>query len=748
MELNHIPPMAPDPLSLYALQAAYLLEKIKSVVQPPGLYALIVDKKTEAVLFQVLNKDALLRVVTTIEQIDAPRKLQPFLQALYLVEPLIHNLHCIVADVKTNRYKMGNTLFVPFLQWDEEASRMYHSGKFLQNPKVAAYFAGGANTDFVHASMLPVELRVFLVDRDTPNSMPIYYNETCSDLVLPQVRKTAKSIVNAVVVAGEYPLIRFYSLPEATHQAARLPELIADEVQRQLDDYARANHDYPPPSAGDKPRGILLICDRTLDLYAPLLHEFSYQAMAMDIVHDLERKGKYTYTTENERGESLEVSSTLDNESDETWMSLRHMHIIESSELILARINELIKNNPMMVDRSKATTLSDLMYVVAHLLGFDEERRQVTLHKTLIDECLEINAERKLAEFAADFEQTCTAEGTLFEGVRSKTLHEDLVVLLARDDLHVNDKMRLVLIYGIYRGGLAESDFIKLARFIGVKDTQIVLLVLRCFFNLRKLGFPIVKKTVKDKRAVRQTFHTINNDGTYNTSRFAPGLKRVLYNVARYELDEDWFPYFRDKPLEEDSPKSSGFKPVGVETLGLLRNPRIKASWAPSGSRPTTLASIKNRQRIFCYVAGGITYSEMRLVYELSAALNKDFYLGSESILKPRDFLIGLQHIDEAKNPHNLDLALWHEMNQARDPAPEHLYEVPKPPQQQLPQRQLALRLPVGGFGTATPNPLLPSASVGPNTPAHYQKRTSQYSTDLTNGEKEKKQSRLKRLFK
>lgn len=49
-----------------------------------------------------------------------------------------------------------------------------------------------------------------------------------------------------------------------------------------------------------------------------------------------------------------------------------------------------------------------------------------------------------------------------------------MIVLLAREDLHVNDKMRLVLIYGLYRGGLAESDFVKLAKFIGVKNTQIV----------------------------------------------------------------------------------------------------------------------------------------------------------------------------------------------------------------------------------------------------------------------------------
>ena len=41
-----------------------------------------------------------------------------------------------------------------------------------------------------------------------------------------------------------------------------------------------------------------------------------------------------------------------------------------------------------------------------------------------------------MAEFAADFEQTCCAEGVSFEGER-KHLHDDLIILLARDDLHI-----------------------------------------------------------------------------------------------------------------------------------------------------------------------------------------------------------------------------------------------------------------------------------------------------------------------
>lgn len=717
---------------LFLLQEAHLLQALKHAVAPGGLYTLVVDKQTEPVLMRVIAKDTLLRIFASIEQLASPRKQQPFLLAVYFVHALVFNFNCIAADAHARRYKAGHLLLVPHLPWDEDTASFFRLDRFLANPAVSAYLGHCDDATYVPASMYPLEQRVFLADAAGQNSMPVYYNENCGDLVLAQVRKSAKAIVNAVVAAGEYPLLRFYSLPEADHQAARLPELLADEVQRQLDDYARRNTNYPPPSVGEKQRAVLLICDRTLDLYAPLLHEFTYQAMAMDIVPELEREGRYTYTTENERGETQDVVARLDVEDDGTWVAVRHMHIVEASEVVVGRIDDLIKRNPMMVDRSRAKTSADLMYVVAHLQGFDEERRQATLHKSLIDECLAINAARKLAEFAADFEQTCCAGGTLFEGVRNTRLADDLVALLARADLHVNDKVRLVLIYALYRGGLAQSDFIKLAKFIGVKDSQATALVQRCFFNLHKLGFPVVKSNPQERAVHRKTFHTINNDGTYNTSRFAPGIKRVLLAAARFELDADWFPYFRDKPLEDDAVR-------GPEKAGLLRNPRIRAQWAPTAKAQTS----RSRQRVFCFVAGGITYLEMRAVYELSEAHNKDFFLGSETILKPRDFLIGVQNSDQVKLPGDLALDIVAETS-GPVRAPSFLLEEQKPPslaqsnvlgerfshgsQNQVPQRQ----------ELKSPGKKVPSNSVP--LPAHYR-------MDGKTQEKEKK-SRLKRFFK
>ncbi|KAI5970205.1 sec1 [Candida margitis] len=697
-----------DPNSLLNIQHDYIYNKIKGIQQPKEIYNLVIDKKAETILYKTFTKEQLLRIVASVELIDSERRKNTYMTAIYMVEQSIYNMKCIMADVTTKRYKKGMTLFAYQDEDVDPKATKFFNNKFLANPSVVDYLAYIGRINFEYNA---VETRVFLADDKTPNSMPIYYNQNVLDFVMPQIKLVAKCLLNVMISMEEYPFIRFYRPMDANYDAQRLPELIANEFQMQMDEYCRSNQNYPTPEVSAKTRSILLITDRTIDLFAPLLHEFTYQAMAMDIVESLERDGVFRYQSENEKGEVKDVESTLDNENDEDWINLRHLHIIESSELIVNKITELIKNNPLMIDRSKANTSSDLMYIVAHLKGFDEERKQLTLHKSLIDKCLDINASRKLAEFAADFEQTCCADGVSFEGERNKHLHDDLIVLLARDDLHINDKMRLILIYAYYRGGLIRADFEKLIKFIGVDDRHITGLMERCFNNVDKLGFQLFKTEIKDKAFGKQYFHTINNEGTYNTSRYIPGIKTIMQNVAKYSLDREWFPYFRDIPLDDEvvTTEPKGSAKNDLHSSGTLRNPRIKASWASqSGASAANSSrygsgSHKQKQRIFCYVAGGITYNEIRSIYELSNSLNKEFYIGSESILRPRDFLIGLQNLSKNKTLEALDLNIVKESLKSDD-IPNYLYNdggIPRsiPRQQSSSQQVPTMR----GTGFAQP---------------------------------------------
>ncbi|KAJ2765433.1 syntaxin binding protein 1, partial [Coemansia nantahalensis] len=48
---------------------------------------------------------------------------------------------------------------------------------------------------------------------------------------------------------------------------------------------------------------------------------------------------------------------------------------------------------------------------------------------------------------------------------------------------------------------------------------------------------------------------------------------------------------------------------------------------------------------VIVYIAGGVTFSEMRAVYELADQLNREIYIGSTHVITPRGFLDDLKSL-------------------------------------------------------------------------------------------------------
>lgn len=67
-----------------------------------------------------------------------------------------------------------------------------------------------------------------------------------------------------------------------------LPRVLAYMVQQELDEYKKTNPNWPDQQqsgAGPaRPQALMLITDRTMDIAAPMVHEFTYQAMANDLL--------------------------------------------------------------------------------------------------------------------------------------------------------------------------------------------------------------------------------------------------------------------------------------------------------------------------------------------------------------------------------------------------------------------------------------------------------------------------------
>jgi syntaxin-binding protein 1 len=114
-------------------------------------------------------------------------------------------------------------------------------------------------------------------------------------------------------------------------------------------------------------------------------------------------------------------------------------------------------------------------------------------------------------------------------------------------------------------------------------------------------------------------------------------LDTVLQDHVSGRLDQQAFPYVKDSPTNLTSSSSLRSSPASptTPTSGSLRS--AKPNWHKAAPKTGTTAEI--RQRVLVFVAGGMTYSEMREAYLLSKSLNKDIIIGEQrgvvSVLAP-----------------------------------------------------------------------------------------------------------------
>lgn len=649
---------------LIELQKNHLLSIIGEIQTEHNVKFLIIDAEVERLLsYLFVTPQELLSYVTAVDRIDSPkRKGQPSVEAIYLLAPTKLNINCMDVDFcnRPPKYKRCHVRFLP-----EPAP---HVAEFFKTKRYVVQYL--ASVKEIPLAFIPKESQFFLtMGIDKP--MQSFFNKQCADLITKNMKRTINSLLNLCIVTGEYPIIR-YSEPSPNQielaPATILAKKLAFEFQEVLDNYAREHEDFPPPST--RPRSIFLIADRTLDLISPIVHDFHYQAMAYDLVPELDTgTDVYHYKAENEKGEEEEKTTKLLDNLDPDWVDLKHQHIMDASTYLEGKIKEMIAKNPLLVDRSNVKTTTDLLSVVAHLKDFDEERRRLILHRKLIDQCFHINNERKLAEYA-EIEQNLAGFGFDIDGEKCKHITDSFLVVLASKSLHVTDKIRYIIIYALYRGGIVETDFSKLLSFIGVETehehfSHFMLL----FRNFNELGFKLIKDEPRNKPFKKEWLHdtVVKDPDVFVTSRFISAVGNILSKLITNPLllSEEVFPYTKDKPIEllegEVQEISSG-----TNSSTSLRNPRHKAAWTKNSSSSKKTP----RQRFFYYILGGISYAEVREAYEQSELKKRDVFIGSDGIITPLAFLKSVENLTAQRASLNLK-----DDQKEVEKVPQYLYE-------------------------------------------------------------------------
>ena len=438
---------------------------------------------------------------------------------------------------------------------------------------------------------------------------------------------------------------------------------LARFVQEELDSYAQWDSNFPPPS--QRPQATLLISDRSMDLMAPLVHEFTYQAMAHDLL-PIKEGDKITYrTTINEGTAEAEEKDIELAEKDKIWCDNRHRHMKDTIDKLMGDFQKFIEQNPHFTDQNADTTnLGAIRDMLAGLPQFQEMKEAYSLHLTMAQECMTIFQNHKLMDIAS-VEQTLST-GLDEDFRKPKNVLESVARLLDDESVSPSDRLRLIIMFILYRDGVIGEDIKRLLAHSGLPQSDGANVL-----NFEHLGGRITHG-LKDIRQPPPPLFPLDPKTTqlneeYGLSRFEPTLKHVLDALTKGVLDQQHFPYVK-APMDPN------------EDLMLAQGGSLRAgrpNWAAAGRRQP-----ENKQRLIVFMAGGATYSESRVCYEVGNERSRDIILATSHMLTPKLFI--RQVGDLGRDKHHLDLPM--ERPKAR--APAHLFERPapaRPPQQQQP---------------------------------------------------------------
>ncbi|KAF8630461.1 hypothetical protein AX15_002910 [Amanita polypyramis BW_CC] len=649
--------------SLVTIVRNKFLDAIRSV-NPPGKWKiLVIDEHSQRLLGSVLKQfDILAENVTLIESISNRREPQPDFEAIYLLMPTTQNIDRIIRDFwQRKQYAAAHLFFIEGLS-EHLFERLTTSPA---DPHLKGLKELFINFSVLEAQTWSLQLPELFFSAYSPPRSDTHF-QAARVRLQEDLQLASKMVSNLCITLNENPYIRYYVPqhhqplgPLKPHTSTRAPpppptsarwrtnlargsearawevaetdyvtKLLAIMIQKNLDEHKKMNPDFGKTAESVRPRGTLIITDRAMDMLAPFIHEFTYQAMAYDLLPI--DSGKYTYKFQSSAGTYEDKTATL-SDTDSVWTDVRHLHMREAIDKLMSDFNKFLEENAVFKGEG-AANLNDMKEMLANLPQYQEQREKFSLHLNMAQECMGIFERDKLS-LIGNVEQCC-ATGLTAEGKIPKSLVEEMVPLLdSRDAINMN-KVRIVALYIQYRDGVPEEDKRRLyqhARLSIVEQDAV-----NCLLHL---GVRVARGP-NDRDTKKKIKQKPTSDDEYELSRFKPTLRFMVEEHVANKLDKTEFPYVREAPSSITAPTVAS-RPVPSPTTSLRSQ---KPAWHRAAKPGSAVAEV--RQRVIVFVFGGMTYSEIREVYLLSTALNKDVYIGSTHTVTPRQFIDDLKVLE------------------------------------------------------------------------------------------------------
>jgi len=622
------------------LRKRLLQDMIKSVV-PNQWKLVVVDAKSLQILNSVCEiYDILDENVTLVESIE--RKRQPYtnLEAIYFISPTADSIDRLIADFQQRPlYAAANVFFTAAL-----------TDKLFQKLKRNNVSKHIKSLKELFVDFMAFESRVF--NFDIPQSFHTFYSPSKTQEITYEVENVAQKLVSLLATLGDDPIIRYYD-PKGDRRtiAAR----VAFQLENELENLRSMDSSFPPRSNYEK--ATLIVVDRTIDISGPLIHEFTYQAIANDLI-GLENGSKYIFN-----GVAGEKVVILD-EKDSLWNKYRHTHIAEVSRELPKQFNQFRSENKAAISRSSGrqggASIKDLKDVVQAMPQFHEIKDKFAIHIDLCQRCNNIFSKNNISSIA-EIEQNLIT-GLTFEGSVPKNIIMNMVSILDNPDVDNYDKLRLLLLYIICYDGVPQDDLRKLVEHAHIRNSELDIIS-----NFKYLGANLKSSTLKDlkpkrgydgvweKEKVKRKLNKRDDEESYELSRYVSTLKYVIEDNIHNVLNTNIFPAIR----EPSSHKRTDAEQSPVKGTSLRST---KPSWAKKSAdrdkqKDSASPALNEKEdlrkygpRTIVFVVGGLDYSEMRSVYELCNQYNRDIIIGSTHIITPVSYMNSIKSLKSGNN--------------------------------------------------------------------------------------------------